>query len=72
VYSYRHHPNDGNYFNVEYVDAADPRQATGLFTLKSARTGQFVHYSATDLTPKGRKQIYQSPASANATVLYLF
>jgi hypothetical protein len=52
------------------VDSPDPRTVSGYFKIKSTRTGNYLHYSATDLTPLGRKRIYQS--AANATTLYLF
>ena len=71
VYCYRFHPHDGNYFNIEMVDSPDPRTVTGYFKINSTRTGNYLHYSNTDLTPLGRKQIYQSGAG-NATTLYLF
>ncbi|MBC8003425.1 MAG: CotH kinase family protein [Opitutaceae bacterium] len=70
VYCYRFHPHDGNYFTIELVDSPDPRTVTGYFKIKSARTGNYLHYSATDLTPLGRKRIYQSAAAP--TILYLF
>jgi CotH kinase protein len=70
AYSFRHHPNDGNYWEIEYLDAADPRAASGLYVLKSRRTGLYLHYSATDLTPLGRKQLYQGDRSI-ATVLHI-
>lgn len=70
VYCYRFHPHDGNYFAIELVGSPDPRTVTGYFKIKSTRTGNYLHYSATDLTPLGRKRIYQS--ATNATTLYLF
>jgi hypothetical protein len=71
IYCYRFHPHDGNYFDIELVDSPDPRTVTGFFKIKSTRTGNYIHYSNTDLTPLGRKQIYQS-SPVNATTLYLF
>ena len=71
VYCYRFHPHDGNYFEIEFIDSPDPRTVTGFFRIKSTRTGNYIRYSITDLTPLGRKQIYQT-SLAGATTLYLF
>ncbi|MEA3052117.1 MAG: hypothetical protein QOG72_1020 [Sphingomonadales bacterium] len=70
TYCFRFHPHDGNYFTVELVGSPDPRSVTGYFKIKSTRTGNYLNYSATDLTPLGRKRINQS--ATNATTLYLF
>jgi hypothetical protein len=70
VYCYRFHPHVGDYFAIEPVDSPDSRTVSGYFRIKSTRTGNYLHYSASDLTPLGRKRIYQS--ATDATTLYLF
>jgi hypothetical protein len=71
VYCFTSHPHEGNYFDFEMVDNNRPHYVTGYFKIRSTRTGNYLRYSDTDLTPRGRKRIHQSDAD-NATIIYLF
>ncbi|KAF2679028.1 hypothetical protein K458DRAFT_422688 [Lentithecium fluviatile CBS 122367] len=71
IYAFRTDPDSGNDFVVESVGVKQ-WHASGFFKLKSARTSQYVFFSETDLTPKGRKEVHQVGDAAKASVLFLF
>ncbi|KAF2252050.1 hypothetical protein BU26DRAFT_249606 [Trematosphaeria pertusa] len=74
VYAARNDPDTGNEFTVlpTGVQSAEAWHASGYFALKSKVTGQFVYFSETDLTPKGRKEVHQIGTEAGERAMFLF
>jgi hypothetical protein len=71
VYAFRFDPSDGNIFSVTPVDADSPFKVSGYLTLRGSHEASAVHFSETDLTPAGHKQVHQSPSN-QATVLQIY
>ncbi|MFZ0159051.1 MAG: CotH kinase family protein [Kineosporiaceae bacterium] len=71
VYAVRFHPSDGNVYSLTPVDADSPFKVSGYLTLRGRGAASSVHFSETDLTAAGQKQVHQSPPN-QATVLQIY
>lgn len=63
----------GSEWAVQQAAAPQQWHATGYYVLKSKTTNQWVYFSDTDMTPKGRKEVHQiDSGSDEARVVFLF
>ncbi|KAF2007908.1 hypothetical protein P154DRAFT_584282 [Amniculicola lignicola CBS 123094] len=66
VYSFSGAATSNNDFAIQH-DGVREWHASGYFRMQSVATGNFLHFSESDLTLKGKKQVYQG----GATTLFL-
>lgn len=74
VYAFRGPNLDQVNVHDFYIEPIDAKQwhASGYFKIKNAQTMQYVYFSETDKTPKGKKEVHQVGTTGEATSLFLF
>ncbi|KAF2111837.1 coth protein-domain-containing protein [Lophiotrema nucula] len=74
VYAAHDDPNDGNNFAMRFTGNKDDSawHYSGFFVLQSAVTNNYVGFSDSDLTSKGRKEVLQSSSITDLAKFFWF